>query len=545
MSEDEATMANSNTFCVVDSSVLSELNHDANIQLSLDKNCDANTKNGTKINSDLKDSDIVVRLTESITTSQSSTSDGIRTNESSIISDEPISTESKNQNEKIDAEQNRARLRLPKSCIVASVFVCMLGVIVVVFRIVRLNSLPANAIPKDKNDLSVAGKSHNFNPVGELFLQKHLSLLVYNANQYVQCLRQESSRDQLDNCNGLLRKFTETKFYNKTDHNVATQQWIASIENDLTKLTIGVKELLVDARVDGRYAEKTRLSWIPDTARIGTDWIIDGSNSIRDGISKSSTVVKNRIINGGNAAVGWLSWMSKKSMSLATGSRDSLKGTANTCLTWMSKKSKNVIYWIKSEKKTDEKGTQENSQQVENQHSEEKRVREQFLKMQSFGKSKDSANIKADSSGNDIRRNQQKIEQSNEQYPENKSNGKSWFARVFEKSKNTVNKMMNIKKGNSATVPENLEQESGHADTSWLGWLFDKNKSITRTNTISHEKEMDNDEIQQNTAEAAENPALLSRIRTYYRTQVSKAYLSLNWISDNAKRYSKKAFYRT
>ena len=69
----------------------------------------------------------------------------------------------------------------------------------------------------------------------------------------------------------------------------------------------------------------------------------------------------------------------------------------------------------------------------------------------------------------------------------------------------------------------------------------------------NNEKEIVNDNVQEKSAaannELPKNPRVLSRIRTYYRAQVTKARFSLNWISNKAKVYSKKVFsgnfYRT
>ena len=550
MLEHESMTAGSGGFCFLDSSVLSDLNHDTSIQSSQCENFGANSENETKTISDLKDSDAIMHLTESMTSSQS-TSDGIKTDESSIISDDSIPKKSKDRNEKIDIVKNRAKYRLSSSYVLASVMLCALSIIIVFPLSQRLNRLTVKAIPNKENDISTEGKSNNSSLGDELFLQKHLSLLVYNTNQYVQCLRHERSHDQLDNCNLLLLKFTDTKFYNKTDHNLATQHWIASIENDLSKLATGIKELLLHTRDSDTRDDKTWLSWILEVTKASTSWIKAKSNNVRDEVSKSSTVVKSRFADCGNAVLDWLSSTSKKGISFVTGNRDSGKSSYksdNSWFSWMSKKI-TVMNLLRREKRVDKEGTQDSLRQTKSQCSVNRDINKPYLEEDLLNNCNDHVSVTADTSDRDIHGNQQQGYQSNEQYPEKRSNDKSWLAWMYGKSKNTMNQMIRRYEENSAATQKNLKQfisrlsESGR-DKSWLGWPFKKSKSTT--NVVSSEKEIENDKVQQKTPaannELPKNSHFLSRIKSYYRTQVAKARFSLNWISNKAKVYSKKAF---
>ncbi|EDV27119.1 uncharacterized protein TRIADDRAFT_54754 [Trichoplax adhaerens] len=212
------------------------------------------------------------------------------TESSGIVSSKSALTESINQNKKVVTAEHKKMLLAPSSYIIVAVIVCLFGIyIMIVFPMLQGSS---KHIVANKTSLKCENDTHNMDKpsdngvASKLLLQKHLSELISNTKKYLECLRHEVSHDPLNKCSALLQGFTDTNYYNKTKYNLATQQWVAFMNNELSKLT---------EEVTGRKEN-----------------------------NKKGTKNNSECSNSGFRTTGY---------------------AAKTLLTWMSGKSKNIINW--------------------------------------------------------------------------------------------------------------------------------------------------------------------------------------------------------
>ncbi|RDD45768.1 hypothetical protein TrispH2_002128 [Trichoplax sp. H2] len=447
--DDKAIISDADSYCLVDDSTLTDVDQDTQCsQIEASSNSDNKSeKNESTI---IAQADEAVELTtDNDTTSVNQIvpdvmeadsnflSESEMTEPSGIIPNKSALIESINQNKKVVTIGCKKELLAPSSYTIIAVIVCLISMMIM-FPMFQGSSkhIIANEMSlKCENDTHNVEKPSDICVTNEVFLQKHFSVLIYNINEYVECLRHEVGNDPLNKCNALLQKFADTNYYNKTKYNLATQKWIDSIENELSKLTKGVNKLLIQAKVERKCADKTWLEWITGTSKNFMSWVTGTKENNKNGI-KNNTEPNNN------------SWLRR------TGS------ATKTWLTWISEKSKNIINW---------RGPLGAS-------SSPSSYKETIQKDSQLSKHSTPENRPADKSERKIDADKihKKDESSRDFLAENKHTSQSWLTWISKKSKKATSWVMGRKKG------------MGYADKFRLSWLMGKSKDTT--NILTDEK---------------------------------------------------------